>query len=95
MENEYFISKLEEYNYLYQTSYYSFVKENDAEDCRNVDFILLVHMFYSLINENTKSKKDMSNIRDFIKNNKKVYPAEKGSFLVRESALCALLVSFI
>ena len=88
MENKYFISKLEEYNYLYQTSYYSFVKENDAEDCRNVDFILLVHMFYRLINENTKSKKDMSNIRDFIKNNKKVYPAEKGSFCGNLHCVC-------
>ena len=71
---DYLVNTLKEDNYLYQTSYYSFVKAEDAEDCRNVDFILLVHMFYRLINENTKSKKDMSNIRDFIKNNKKVYP---------------------
>ena len=71
---KYLIKTLEEYNYLYQTSYYSFVKEKDAEDCRNVDFILLVHMFYRLINENTNCRKDKSNIRDFIKNNKKVYP---------------------
>ena len=71
---KYLIKTLEEYNYLYQTSYYSFVKEKDAEDCRKIDFILFVHMFYRLINENANCRKDMSNIRDFIKNNKKVYP---------------------
>lgn len=70
----YLVNTLKEDNYLYQTSYYSFVKAQDAEDCRNLNFILLVHMFYRLINENTYYKKNILNIRDFIKKNNKVYP---------------------
>ena len=71
---KYLKKTLKEYNYLYDTEYYSFVKEKDKEDCRNIDFILLVHMYYRLISEGTKCRKELLSIRDFIEKNNKVYP---------------------
>lgn len=70
----YLIKTLEERNYLYNTSYYNFVENKNAEDCRNIDFILLVHMYYRLISEDTKCKKELPSISDFIEKKKKVYP---------------------
>ena len=65
---------LEKHNYLYETSYYNFVNAANKENCRNIDFILLVHMYYRLINEDKKCKKELPSISDFIEKNKKVYP---------------------
>ena len=71
---QYLNKTLEEHNYLYETSYYNFVNVANKENCRNIDFILLVHMYHRLINENKKCKKELPSIRNFIEKNKKVYP---------------------
>lgn len=71
---DYLSKTIEEHNYLYSTKYYSFVKEAEAENCRNIDFILLVHMYYRLEYENRNKKNEFEDIKSFINRYHKKYP---------------------
>lgn len=71
---EYLKQTLEEHNYFFSTSYYSFVKEIDAEICRDIDFVLLVHMYYRLEYENRDKKTKFEDIESFLNRHHKKYP---------------------